>query len=125
MSHAVPVAIHRPRLSRRIGNVGRSNSQRAFEAADNAANSTAHNRPDGAGLLISDIRAVRHAVGNALRLRGERTSERYGDAGCEHNMKLHAVTSLLCETPPREARNKAAARQLRGAAARRRRFQGA
>ena len=47
-------------------------------------------RPDGTGLLISDIGSMRDAIRNALRLRRERRNERCGDGGCKHNLELHA-----------------------------------
>jgi hypothetical protein len=56
-------------LRRRIGDVSGAYSQNAFDAADNAADRAADHRPDRAGRLITDIGAMRDAVGDALRLR--------------------------------------------------------
>ena len=122
MSHAVAAVIHRRGLFGRIGGIARSDSERAIDAADDATDRSANNRPDRPGRVVADISAVRGAVGNALRLRAERTSQRQGSAYCEHNLELHAITSSVVEDAAREARNKAATGPLRGAGARRRRF---
>ena len=95
MPMMVVIDRRRRRLLHRIGGRDRSHSKRALDPADNAANRAADHRPDRTSGLIADISTVRGAVGNALRLRGERASERCGNSGRDYDMELHAVTSLV------------------------------
>ena len=90
MSHAVAAVIHRRGLFGRIGGIARSDSERAIDAADDATDRSADDRSDGSGRVVAHIGAMGDAVGNALRLRGERRNERCGDGGCEHKLELHA-----------------------------------
>jgi hypothetical protein len=82
MPHPMPVPIYRRRFLARIGDVSRAYSKQPFNATNDAADRSANNRPDGTGLLVSDIGSMRDAVGNALRLRHERRAKRY-DTGYE------------------------------------------
>lgn len=76
MPRPMPVVIiDRRRLFGRIGGIDRAEPERPLDAADNTANRAADHRADRTGRLIADIRAMRGAVGNALRLRGERASK--------------------------------------------------
>lgn len=68
--------------------------EHAFDAADDASNRPAHHCTDGSGRLVSYVSAMRDAIGNALRLRRKRASQRCGDDACEQDMKLHATTPL-------------------------------
>jgi hypothetical protein len=78
--------------------IARPNSEHAFNATDDATDRPADNRADRSGFLTSHISAVRDAVGNALRLRGERRCKRCGDSGRKQDLELHAKTlsSLRC-----------------------------
>jgi hypothetical protein len=82
MPHPMPVPIYRRRFLTRIGDVSRAYSKQPFNATNDAADCSANNRPDGTGLLVSDIGSMRDAVRNALRLRHERRAKRY-DTGYE------------------------------------------
>jgi len=63
----IAMRIYRPagRISRRM------NSKRAIEAADDAADNAADQTADRSGRLCAHIRAVRYAVGHALRVRSQ------------------------------------------------------
>ena len=65
----MPRAIDRRRL--RIGNIGRPDSEQAFDATDHAAHGAADHRTDRASGLVADIDPMLDAVGNSLRLRGK------------------------------------------------------
>jgi hypothetical protein len=80
MPHRVPAVID-ARLALAVGGIGGPDAERALEAADDAADRAADHRPDRPGGVASDISAVGDAVGNALRLRRERASERCGNGG--------------------------------------------
>lgn len=59
--------IYRPagRISRRM------DSKRAIDPPDDAADNAADQTADGTGRLRAHIRAMRYAVGHALRVRGQ------------------------------------------------------
>jgi hypothetical protein len=59
-------------------------AEQAIDAANDAANSSANHCADRARRLRPYIGAVRNAVGNALRVRGEWTSEACGDYRRKH-----------------------------------------
>lgn len=67
----------------RIGGVHGPDAEHAFDAADNATDRAADDRPNGARRLISHISSVRDAVGNALSFCRHRRSERCGECGCK------------------------------------------
>ncbi len=77
MPRPMPVPIYGRRFLARIGDISRANSKQPFDAADDAADRSANHRPDGTGLLISDIGSMRDAIRNALRLRREWRAKRY------------------------------------------------
>ncbi len=100
MPMMVVINRRRRRLLDRIGGIDRSaDSERTLDSADNAANRAADHRTDGARRLVADLSAVRGAVGNALRLRRERASERCGNSGRDYDMELHAEPLWFTQTP--------------------------
>jgi len=87
MANAVAIRV---RFLSRIGGIAGSDAEHAVDTADDATDRSADDRSDGAGRVVAHIGAMGDAVGNALRLRGERRNERCGDGDCEHNLELHA-----------------------------------
>lgn len=93
----MPVTIIDGRLRDRISGIDRANSEQAFDAADDATDRSANHRANRAGVLVSDINAMRDAVRNALRLRRERRGEATGDHGGKQNTELHAAPTFCCD----------------------------
>ena len=65
----------RARLPFRVGGVDWSNSEQAFDGPNDTANRHTDDRADGSRDAVPLVTSMRHAVGNPLRLRGERRSE--------------------------------------------------
>jgi hypothetical protein len=69
----MPVMASHGRFARRIG--GRLNPESATDPAENTANDAADNDSNGSCCLITDRRAMRNAIGDALCLRRKRASK--------------------------------------------------
>jgi hypothetical protein len=112
----VPVMrVNRRRFAGRIS--GRMDAEGAIDTPNNAANHPANQPPNRSCGLAAYGRAMSDAVGNALRLCGQRASERRNDKSCEHDTKFHASSlSFSVTTPPRRPKIKAIARRDRGRA---------
>lgn len=71
------------------------NAEQTVDSADEPADDAADKPADRSGVMGADISAMRDPVGNALRLRRQRTDERCGDDAGKQNMRPHAIIPLL------------------------------